>query len=203
MDSISNFFPLATSAVSPPLRALTIEPTAAARVLGESSPPLEGAKPFATEPLVEMTHLQMVQILSGLMVAQAPAAPKAAVPAADTRDLRQIKQFIGKAAQAYGTNPKVLDEIARRESTYQSQVVNNWDSNARRGTPSGGMFQFIRPTFNSMAPRARASNPQAWEGLGPLNWMDWRQQALTTSWAIKNGMGSHWSTYGAARRAAH
>jgi len=123
-------------------------------------------------------------------------------PAASNASSGEVKDFIGKAAEAYGADPKVLSEIARRESNFKPDAVNDWDSNAKKGTPSKGMFQFIEPTFNSMAPKAKAANPKAWEGLGPLNWMDWRQQALTTAWAIKNGQGSHWATYAAAKQSA-
>ena len=119
-------------------------------------------------------------------------------PANDTKDQGEIKSYIAEAAAAYGTDPKVLTEIARRESNFQAGAVNDWDSNAKKGTPSKGMFQFIEPTFKSYAPQAKKANPKAWEGLGELNWMDWRQQALTTSWAIKNGHGSAWATFAAA-----
>lgn len=40
-----------------------------------------------------------------------------------------------------------MDLVARRESNYNANAVNNWDSNAARGTPSKGAFQFIAPTF--------------------------------------------------------
>ena len=110
----------------------------------------------------------------------------------------EVRDFIGSAARAYGANPRVLTEMARRESGFQTGVVNNWDSNARRGTPSRGLFQFIQPTFNSFAPRARAANPAAWANMGPLNWQDWRQQSLVAAWAVANGHGRHWSTYRAS-----
>lgn len=126
---------------------------------------------------------------SGGGVGQASAQPK---------DQGEIDQFIKEAAGAYGADANVLREIARRESNFKADAVNNWDSNAKKGTPSKGMFQFIEPTFKSMAPKAKAANPKAWEGLGELNWMDWRQQALTTAWAISTGQGSHWATYKAA-----
>lgn len=119
--------------------------------------------------------------------------PSTQNPSAD-----EAKDFIKKAAGAYGADAGVLEKIAQKESNFKADAVNNWDSNAKKGTPSKGMFQFIESTFMSMAPKAKAANPQAWEGLGELNWMDWRQQALTTAWAIKNGQGSHWSTYKAA-----
>jgi len=119
-------------------------------------------------------------------------------PANDTKDMGEIRGFIAQAAAAYGADPKVLTEIARRESNFQAGAVNNWDSNAKKGTPSKGMFQFIEPTFKSYAAEAKKANPKAWEGLGELNWMDWRQQALACAWAVANGKGSAWATYKAA-----
>lgn len=119
-------------------------------------------------------------------------------PSNNTTDQNEIKGYISQAAQAYGADPQVLTEMARRESSFKTDVANNWDSNAKKGTPSKGLFQFIEPTFKSMAPKAKAANPKAWEGLGELNWNDWRQQALTAAWAVANGQGSHWSTYKAS-----
>ncbi len=40
-----------------------------------------------------------------------------------------------------------MDLVARRESNYDAYAQNNWDSNAARGTPSVGAWQFIAPTF--------------------------------------------------------
>ncbi|OBB78241.1 transglycosylase [Mycobacterium colombiense] len=40
-----------------------------------------------------------------------------------------------------------MDLVARRESNYNASAVNDWDSNAARGTPSKGAWQFIAPTF--------------------------------------------------------
>ncbi|MCG2341675.1 peptidoglycan DD-metalloendopeptidase family protein [Staphylococcus epidermidis] len=41
--------------------------------------------------------------------------------------------------------------VAKRESNFQAGAVNNWDSNAKAGTPSKGMFQMIGPTFKAFA----------------------------------------------------
>jgi SLT domain-containing protein len=40
-----------------------------------------------------------------------------------------------------------MDLVARRESNYDANAVNRWDSNAASGTPSRGAWQFIGPTF--------------------------------------------------------
>lgn len=110
----------------------------------------------------------------------------------------EVDQFIQFAAQAYGANPRVLSEMARRESNFNTgDIANNWDSNAKKGTPSKGMFQFIQPTFQSMAPQAKAANPGAWAGVSE-SWTDWKAQALTTAWAITHGKGNQWSTYQAS-----
>lgn len=98
------------------------------------------------------------------------------------------------AAQAYGANPGVLKKIGVLESGLRAGAVNNWDINAKRGTPSKGAFQFIEPTFTAFARQARAANPAAWQGV-PVKWLDPRAQALTTAWAIKHGKGGHWATY--------
>lgn len=41
--------------------------------------------------------------------------------------------------------------VAKRESNFQEGAVNNWDSNARAGIPSKGMFQMIEPSFRAFA----------------------------------------------------
>lgn len=108
---------------------------------------------------------------------------------------RQWSNALDTAAAAYGVNPAVVRAINRREQSGTSNfVVNDWDTNAAAGTPSGGPFQFIKPTYTAFARQARQANPAAWKGVSN----DWRNpyaQALAASWAFANGKGSHWSTY--------
>ena len=40
--------------------------------------------------------------------------------------------------------------VAKRESNFQADAVNNWDINARMGDPSKGMFQMIDHLFRSI-----------------------------------------------------
>lgn len=101
--------------------------------------------------------------------------------------------IIAKAASAYGADPGVLYGIGKLESGFNPRM-NLWDSNAKKGTPSGGTFQFIQPTYSAFARQAKAANPTAWQGVKD-HWLDDEAQALTTAWAIKNGKGSHWATY--------
>lgn len=114
---------------------------------------------------------------------------------------QDVLPYLQQAGAAYGTNWKVLDNIARRESTYNTGVVNDWDSNARAGTPSAGLMQFIKPTFDAFARQAREANPAAWAGV-KVDWMNPQAQALAASWAIANGKGGHWATFKDALRDA-
>ncbi len=52
-------------------------------------------------------------------------------------------------------------KLAKRESNYDSKAVNDWDINAKRGTPSKGLFQMIEPTFKANAKKGYSnfSNP--------------------------------------------
>lgn len=53
----------------------------------------------------------------------------------------------GRYKQSYITTQMM--RVAKRESNFDSSAVNNWDSNAKAGTPSKGMFQMIEPTFRA------------------------------------------------------
>jgi hypothetical protein len=108
---------------------------------------------------------------------------------------QQWAEVIRQAGAAYGVNPALLSAVNRREQSGTSNfVVNDWDSNAKKGTPSGGPFQFIRPTFTAFARQARQANPAAWRGV-PMDWRNPAAQALAAAWAFKTGKGSHWSTF--------
>jgi hypothetical protein len=108
-------------------------------------------------------------------------------------------QIFQQAASAYGSDAGLLSRIAKLESGYDPNAVNNWDSNAKAGHPSQGLFQFIPSTFSAYARQARAANPAAWRGV-QMNIRDPKAQALATAWAIANGHGSAWATYDRARK---
>lgn len=64
-----------------------------------------------------------------------------------------IKDAI-KVLQANGTNidnssVQAIYTIIMQESNGNPNAVNNWDSNAMRGTPSKGLMQVIDPTFRA------------------------------------------------------
>lgn len=69
----------------------------------------------------------------------------------------QVAEWIKEAieilkAQGYPVdkmNPNDIWLIIQHESGGDPNAINNWDSNAARGTPSKGLMQTIDPTFNS------------------------------------------------------
>ncbi|MFH8378297.1 transglycosylase SLT domain-containing protein [Streptomyces cyaneofuscatus] len=79
------------------------------------------------------------------------AAPAAAAPATYTDDLDGwIKESLAVMAQ-HGI-PGSYESIHRniiRESSGNPNAINNWDSNAVKGTPSKGLLQVIDPTFQA------------------------------------------------------
>ena len=44
---------------------------------------------------------------------------------------------------------QIAATVAQHESGFNPSIMNNWDSNAAAGHPSGGLMQFIQPTFES------------------------------------------------------
>lgn len=108
---------------------------------------------------------------------------------------QQWTSALDTAAAAYGVNPKLVRAINQREQSGTSNfVINDWDSNAKAGIPSGGPMQYVEATFAGNARRAREANPQAWRGV-KLDWKNPYAQALAASWALANGHGKQWSTF--------
>jgi hypothetical protein len=46
-------------------------------------------------------------------------------------------------------NPQDIAKIIQHESSGDPNAINNWDSNAAKGTPSIGLMQTIQPTFDA------------------------------------------------------
>ncbi|MFE4958940.1 transglycosylase SLT domain-containing protein [Streptomyces sp. NPDC056653] len=83
--------------------------------------------------------------------AASSAAPATAKPVTYTNNLDGwIKESLAVMAQ-HGI-PGSYDGIHRnimRESSGNPRAINNWDSNAAKGTPSKGLLQVIDPTFKA------------------------------------------------------
>ncbi len=73
------------------------------------------------------------------------------------RAIRTAQNILGGQYKASWITHEMM-RVARRESNYTANAVNNWDSNARAGTPSRGMFQMIDPSFRAYA-KSGYNNP--------------------------------------------
>lgn len=89
-------------------------------------------------------RLRRLHYLRGRSMHSNQASGRPAVLAAIRKAL-DIKGIHNPAARARWE--RGMDLVARRESNYNANAVNDWDSNAARGTPSKGAWQFIAPTF--------------------------------------------------------
>ncbi|CAM5461860.1 transglycosylase SLT domain-containing protein [Streptomyces cyaneofuscatus] len=105
----------------------------------------------AAAPAAERTATAERADRSERTTAAPAAAPAAAAPATYTNDLDGwIKESLAVMAQ-HGI-PGSYEGIHRniiRESSGNPNAINNWDSNAVKGTPSKGLLQVIDPTFQA------------------------------------------------------
>ena len=74
------------------------------------------------------------------------SAPGAGV----TRWSSTVRQALSMLGEPLSLEATVLRRL-NQESAGNARAVNNWDSNARRGTPSKGLMQVIDPTFRAYA----------------------------------------------------
>ena len=109
--------------------------------------------------------------------------------------MTSLDPYFGKYGNEFGVSPGKLSNVARLESGYDVNAMNDWDSNAAAGTPSGGPMQFIQPTFNSFYDQASAARPDLFNQMGQKEWMNPEQQVATAAWAFSQGLGDHWTTY--------
>ncbi|MDH2390272.1 transglycosylase SLT domain-containing protein [Streptomyces sp. HNM0663] len=99
----------------------------------------------------------------------APQEPKKAAASSDRADRSAERTTVAAAAKSYPDNldgwiREALDIMAQhgipgsyegihrnimRESSGNPNAINNWDSNAAKGTPSKGLLQTIDPTFRA------------------------------------------------------
>lgn len=66
------------------------------------------------------------------------------------RAIKRAQAILGGRYRASYITEQMM-RVAKRESNYTADAQNNWDSNAKAGTPSKGMFQMIEPSFRAYA----------------------------------------------------
>ena len=76
-----------------------------------------------------------------------PAIPGAATIGAAINRALDIKGITNPRARRNWETGMMV--VSARESGHNPNATNNWDSNAAKGTPSQGAFQFIEPTFRA------------------------------------------------------
>ncbi|ELJ9288460.1 phage tail tape measure protein [Staphylococcus pseudintermedius] len=77
-----------------------------------------------------------------------------------SRVISQAQSILGGRYKSRYIHDQMM-RVAKRESNYKPNVVNNWDINALRGDPSRGLFQIIGSTFraNAKSGYTNFSNP--------------------------------------------
>lgn len=70
-----------------------------------------------------------------------------------TNWINQALQLTGHTGGRHNALVNGLYQMIMHESGGNPNIQNNWDSNAKAGTPSIGLMQTIQPTFNSYAIR--------------------------------------------------
>ncbi|MGG7653498.1 tape measure protein [Kocuria rosea] len=87
------------------------------------------------------------------------------------------------------TNQNAGVRRMQQESNFDPNAVNNWDSNARAGTPSKGVMQVIGPTFSQYRDRSLPNNildPVA-NIVASINYTKSRYGSLTAGWNRAGG----------------
>ncbi len=85
------------------------------------------------------------------------------------KGFKLYKQLGGKLPDTDENRTLLLGRIDQ-ESSRNPRAVNNWDINAQRGTPSKGVLQVIKPTWQANAPRAYRDFDR-WVFVAPVNIM--------------------------------
>ncbi|HDV6067850.1 TPA: peptidoglycan DD-metalloendopeptidase family protein [Staphylococcus pseudintermedius] len=77
-----------------------------------------------------------------------------------SRIIKQAQNILGGNYKGAYVHDQMM-RVAKRESNYQANAVNDWDINAQRGDPSKGLFQIIGSTFraNALAGYRNFNNP--------------------------------------------
>lgn len=108
-----------------------------------------------------------------------------------SRIIRQAQNVLGGRYKSRHIHDAMM-RLAKRESNYQPNAVNNWDINAQRGTPSKGFFQMIQPTFmaNAKSGYTNFNNPLH-QGISALQYIvrryGWGGFNRAAAYAYKTG----------------
>jgi len=107
--------------------------------------------------------------------------------------VKQWKDVATKALKMTGNysaaNLNALLRRMQQESNGNAKAINNWDSNAKKGTPSKGLMQVIAPTFDAYRDKSLSSNiynPLA-NIVASINYTLKRYGSLIAGWGRAGG----------------
>lgn len=87
-----------------------------------------------------------------------------------------------------GADISHIMNVIQHESGGRSNAVNNWDSNAAKGTPSKGILQFIEPTFMHYAMPGHTNIMSPFDQLlAMFNDTTWRSDLTLGGWGPTGG----------------
>lgn len=87
-----------------------------------------------------------------------------------------------------GADISHIMNVIQHESGGRANAVNNWDSNAAKGTPSKGILQFIEPTFMSYAMPGHTNILSPFDQLlAMFNDTTWRSDLTLGGWGPTGG----------------
>ncbi|MFE1319037.1 transglycosylase SLT domain-containing protein [Kitasatospora phosalacinea] len=128
------------------------------------------------------------------------AAEQAAAPAKKTYP-NNLDGWIEEARDVLAANgkhvpsAKAMRAAAIAESSGNPNAQNNWDSNAKKGTPSIGLTQMIMPTFKAYALPGHTDIRNPVDNLvASSRYCDARYGSMDNM-AAARGYGSHWRGY--------
>ncbi|GLW59015.1 transglycosylase SLT domain-containing protein [Kitasatospora phosalacinea] len=128
------------------------------------------------------------------------AAEQAAAPAKKTY-ANNLDGWIEEARDVLAANgkhvpsAKAMRAAAIAESSGNPSAQNNWDSNAKKGTPSIGLTQMIMPTFKAYALPGHTDIRNPVDNLvASSRYCDARYGSMDNM-AAARGYGSHWRGY--------
>ncbi|EOB7592535.1 phage tail tape measure protein [Staphylococcus aureus] len=96
------------------------------------------------------------------------------------RAIKAAQNILGGRYKASWITNEMM-RVASRESNYTANAVNNWDSNARAGIPSRGMFQMIDPSFRAYV-KSGYNNP-----LNPTHQAISAMRYIVGKWVPRTG----------------
>ena len=106
---------------------------------------------FKSEPIQPnpLTNNDVVLKLSQGLMNKAPGSTSFG----NTKSSGSVETWLEEGARLAGitldpVRKSAMLKLIQRESSGNPRAVNNWDSNAKRGTPSKGILQTIQPTFD-------------------------------------------------------